>query len=121
MSYPQWKYSIHKVPIIIREDIIVNGFDSIIREIEILSNPDLTRHIETNSVRTVFIYHSMRIDDVADRFTHLGAIFIIHETMDEDIFWEIDLSREKHTNPGETMKSWDIFSDDVKVAIPALK
>lgn len=41
--------------------------------------------------------------------------------MNKDIFWEIDSSREEHTNPGQTVKSCDILSDDMEFTVPVFE
>src|SRR3989344_5753983 len=41
---------------------------------------------ETNGIGAIFFYHVDRVDDIAERLTHLPSFFISHKTVQVDVF-----------------------------------
>src|SRR3989338_204267 len=96
---------------------VINFLKAFMRKVSILINGNLRKKIIADWFQTICFYCLVRINHVADCFTHFLSVRC-NKTMYEHSFWQREFCRKKHGRPIDRMKPINIFSNNMKVSRP---
>ena len=107
----------NQVAKIVAEFVVVGFFEFFPSKIAVIQSRNVSREVISKSVEAVIIDNFVRIDNIADRFAHFHSARR-NVAVNEKLFRQRQTEPEQHRRPNSSVKSQNVFSDNLNICWP---